>query len=128
MSKSKKPKAEEASRPAQVPSVLQNAVLARLQDEEGQMTLPVLFECLIPQYDGGKLVRPGGKLSVSVEGAYWRVQLDLPYERLTCRLMCASLSSLLGDLNSYLGTGKAVFSPMYEKSKKPLPRLDAIVQ
>ena len=128
MSKPKKTKAEEPAHAAKVPGVLQSAVLARLQDEEGQMVLPVLFECLTPQYDAGKLIRPAGKLSISVEGAYWRVQLDLPYERLTCRLFCASLSSCLSDLNGYLGSGKAVFGPMYEKSKKPLPRLDAQLQ
>lgn len=128
MSKDKKKPAVNSDQAAKVPDVLKNAVLARLQDEEGQMTLPVLFECLIPQYEAGKLVRPAGKLSMTVEGTYWRVQLDLPYERLTCRMFGASLASALSDMNAYLGSGKAVFGPMYEKSKKPLPRLDAQIQ
>jgi len=128
MSKSKKKKAEEPSALAKVPDILKNAAVARLQDEEGQMTLPVLFECLVPQYDGSTLLRPAGKLSISVEGVYWRLQLDMPYERLTCRMYGASLASALGDLNAYLGTGKAVFGPMFEKNKKPLPRLDAPIE
>lgn len=123
MSKPKKPKEEKKSQ-AIVPDVLKNAVLARLQDEEGQMTLPVLYECLIPQHEGSALTRPGGKLSISVEGVYWRVQLDLPYERLTCRMFGASLATVLSDLNAYLGTGKAVFAPMFDRNKKRLPRLD----
>lgn len=125
---SKKKKEAVPAAQAIVPDVLKNAVLARLHDEEGQMVLPVLFECLIPQYDGNALTRPGGKLSVSVEGAYWRLQLDMPYERLTVRMFSASLSSALSDLNAYLGSGKAVFAPMFERNKKPLPRLDKPVE
>lgn len=99
-----------------------------MQDEEGQMSLPVLFECLLPQYDGSALTRPGGKISIAVEGVYWRVQLDLPYERLTCRMFGASLATVMADMNAYLGTGKAVFAPMFDRQKKKLPRLDEVVE
>jgi len=125
---SKKKKDEPKPNGAIVPDALKNAVLARLQDEEGQLCLPVLFTCLVPQYDAGKLIRPGGKLSITVEGVYWRVQVDFPYERQTCRMYCASLSSVLSDLNAYLGSNKAIFSPMFERNKKPLPRLDAPIE
>lgn len=92
------------------------------------MTLPVLFACLIPQYEGSALIRPAGKLTLTVEGVYWRVQVDFPYERLTVRMFGASLSTALSDMNAYLGTGKAVFAPMYDRQKKKLPRLDDPVQ
>jgi len=128
MSKSKKPAVAKDTPVAKVPGILQNAVMARLQDEAGQMTLPVLFECLVPQYDGATLVRPAGKLTITVEGAYWRIQLDLPFERLTCRMFVASLPGALADLNAYLGSGNAVFGPMFERNKKALPRLDAPLQ
>jgi hypothetical protein len=123
-----KPKEKKDAQKAIVPDVLKAAALARLHDEEGQMILPVLWECLVPQFEGATVTRPAGKLSITVEGAYWRVQLDLPYERLTCRMFVASLSTALGDLNAYLGSGKAVFAPMFERNKKPLPRLDAPVE
>ena len=123
MSKSKKPSPKKDDPKAVIPDVLKNAVLARLTDEEGSMTLPVLYECLVPQYEGPILTRPGGKLSITVEGVYWRIQLDLPYERLTARIYCASLASVLSDLNAYLG-GKPIFAPMYDRAKKKLPRLD----
>jgi hypothetical protein len=126
MSKKKPPDPKKPG--AIVPDVLRNAVLARLADEEGQMTLPVLFSCLVPQYDGMTLLRPAGKLSITVEGCYWRLQLDMPYERLTCRMFGASLSTALSDMNAYLGTGTAVMAPMFERSKKPLPRLDAPIE
>lgn len=126
MSKKKKDEPKKAG--AVVPDVLKNAVLARLADEEGQMVLPVLFECLVPQYDGGTLTRPGGKLSMTVEGVYWRIQLDLPYERLTCRMFGTSLASALADLNAYLGTGKAVFAPMFDRNKKKLPTLADVIE
>lgn len=128
MSKPKKKKDAADGPVAKVPDILKDAAVARLQDEEGQMTLPVLFECLVPQYEAGKLLRPAGKLSITVEGVYWRVQLDLPYERLTCRMYGASLASVLSDFNGHLGSGKAVFGPMFEKNKKPLPRLDAAIE
>jgi hypothetical protein len=128
LSKSKKKTEEKNGGAAVVPDVLKQAAMARLQDEEGQMRLPVLFACLVPQYDGTKLLRPAGKISISVEGVYWRVQLDLPYERLTCRMFGPSLATVLEDINAYLGGGKAVFGPMFEKNKKPLPRLDAVVE
>jgi hypothetical protein len=127
MSKKRKEKEKEVQK-AIVPDVLKDAAMARLHDEEGQLTIPVLWECLVPQFEGSTVTRPAGKLSITVEGAYWRVQLDLPYERLTCRMFVASLATALGDMNAYLGSGKAVFSPMYERNKKPLPRLDAPVE
>jgi len=128
MSKDKKKPKTESTAAAKVPDILRDAAVARLHDEEAQMALPVLFECLMPQYEGTKLLRPAGKLSITPEGVYWRVQLDLPYERLTCRMYGPSLASCLSDLNAYLGSGKAVFGPMFEKNKKPLPRLDAPIE
>lgn len=92
------------------------------------MTLPVLYECLAPQYDGPALTRPAGKVTITVEGVYWRVQIDLPYERLTCRLFGASLATALSDLNCYLGSGKAIFAPMFDRVKKKLPRLDEPIE
>jgi len=128
MSKDKKKEKPKTTATAKVPAILQTVAVARMVDEETAMALPTLYECLLPQYEGSTLLRPAGKLSLSVEGVYWRVQLDLPYERLTCRMYCQSLASALSDLNRYLASGQAVFSPMYEKSKKPLPRLDAVVE
>ena len=123
MSKSKpKPK------PVPIPSILRDAALARLDDEVGRMTLPVLYECLVPTYEATKLLRPAGKLSITVEGAHWRVTLDLPYESLTCRLACSSLAEALSEMNAYLASGKAVFSPGWSKSKRALPTLDATVE
>lgn len=128
MSKPKKKPDAKNGATAVVPTILQNLALARLSDEEGQMTLPVLYECLVPQYDGAALLRPAGKLSITVEGVYWRVQLDLPYERLTCRMYGVSLASALSDMNKLLGSGTAVFGPMFDRNKKKLPRLDDAIE
>ncbi len=125
---SKKKKEPENKPVAIVPDVLKNAVLARMTDEEAQIALPVLYGCMVPQYDGQTLTRPAAKLSITVEGVYWRVQLDLPYERLTVRMFAASLCTLLQDLNSHLPTKECVFAPMFERNKKPLPRLDKPIE
>ena len=127
MSKAKK-KPDVAAPVAIVPDVLKNAVLARMADEEAQMALPVLYGCLVPQYDGSTLIRPAGKLSITVEGVYWRVQLDMPYERLTVRMFAGSLVTLLQDLNKHLPSKECVFAPMFERNKKPLPRLDKPIE
>jgi hypothetical protein len=121
-------KSKAKTKPVPIPSVLKDAALARLDDEVGRMTLPVLYECVVPTYDGTKLTRPAGKITITVEGAHWRVQLDLPYECLTCRLASSSLAECLSDLNAYLASGKAIFSPGWSRSKKALPTLDAAVE
>jgi hypothetical protein len=125
MSKDKK---KPSSAKVVIPSVLRDAAMARLDDEEGRMTLPVLYECIAPTYEGPTLLRPPGKITIAVEGAHWIVKVDFPFEGQSTRLACPSLASCLSELNSYLGSGKAVFTPIWNKSKKPLPKLDDCIQ
>lgn len=123
MSKSKKPKSVPF-----IPDVLKDAILARIDDDEGKMALPVLYECLIPRYEGIELKRQAGKLTIQVEGAHWRITLDCPGERITTRIACPSLVTCLQELNEKLGNGGVVWSPGYERNKKALPTVDALIQ
>jgi len=92
------------------------------------LALPVLYECLIPVYEAGELKRQGGKLTIQVEGAHWRLTLDCPGEKITCRIACDSLAACLGQLNERLGNRLVTWAPSYERNKKALPTVDALIQ
>lgn len=128
MSKSKKSQKETPKPVAVVPDVLKNATQARLRDERLEAAFPTLHACLMPQYEGPTLLRPPGKITFAVEGVYWRITLDLPYERLTCRILVETLTEGLQSLETYLASGRAVFTPAYDRNKKKLPTLDAAIE
>lgn len=123
MSAKKKPKVQPF-----VPEILRDAILARIDDQEGAMALPVLYGCLVPVYEGNDLKRQPGKLTIVVEGAHWRITLDCPGEKITTRIACPSLVTCLQELNEKLSSGHVVWSPAYERNKKALPTVDSIIQ
>jgi hypothetical protein len=127
MSKSKKPKKDEGTG-VQVPDVLKDAILARIDDAGARMKYPLLTSILMPAYEEGALVYQAGKLTVQVEGAHWRVKLESPTARLQLVMASGSLLDILEELESYLGSGRAQWMPGWEKNRKPLPKVDAQVK
>jgi len=123
MSKPKKPKPVPF-----VPDILRDAILARIDDQEGMMKLPVLYGVLVPVYEGLELKRQPGKLTIQVEGAHWRLTLDCPGEKITCRIATDSLVTCLEVLNERLANRLVTWAPGYERNKKALPTVDAIIQ
>lgn len=121
MSKSKKPLVH-------VSKFLKDAVNARLDDAAATMSLPVLMECLLPVYDGNRLIRAPGKLSISPEGAHWRLKLDCPTEVLSMSFAHDSLLGIIEALEAHLGAGHAVWSPGWKKNKSRLPTIDDVIQ
>ena len=126
MSKSKKPKTDAPK--VHVPAFLKDAALARLDDQKALAELPTLCECLLPVYEGTTLIRQAGRISISVEGAHWKVSLDCPSERLATTFAAESLADCLASLEAALKAGHVVWRPGYNKSKKPLPTIDELIQ
>ena len=106
---------------------LRDAVNARLSDPVGFERFPTLMECLMPVFEGGKLVRSPGRLTIFAEGAHWRVKLDCPTEILSTTMATASLVEVLEALEQYLASGAAVWSPGWKKNKTALPTIDDVI-
>jgi len=121
MSKAKKPAVH-------VAKTLRDAVAAKLDDPAGSSALPVLSDCLLPVYDGLLWKRQGGKLSISVEGAHWKVNLQCPTEGLQTTFVCETLVGLLDALETFLASGQAVWTPGWKKSRGRLPTVDDVIQ
>lgn len=121
MAKPKKP-------PVMVSKFLRDAVNARLDDPASGLKVPTLLECLLPVYEGNKLVRAAGKLSIAPEGAHWRVKLDCPTEIISTSMAVASLVDIFDELEAYLASGKAVWSPGWKKNGRQLPTVDDLLQ
>jgi hypothetical protein len=121
MSKAKKPSVH-------VAKVLRDAVSAKLDDPSGSSAFPVLSECLLPVYDGLLWKRQAGKLSISVEGAHWRVNLQCPTEGLQMTFVCETLVGVLEALEAFLASGRAVWTPGWNKHRGRLPTVDDIIQ
>lgn len=111
-----------------VSKFLKDAVLARLDDPAAAMKWATLMECLMPVYEANKLIRQAGKLTISPEGAHWRVKLDCPTEVLTLSLPCESLVDCFDVLDAHLASGSAKWSPGWKKSKQHLPTVDDVIQ
>jgi hypothetical protein len=120
MSKQKK-------QPVMVTSFLRDAAGARLDDVQAAVKYPRLSECMMPIFDGSKLARSAGKLTITVEGAHWRVRLDCPTEVLVCSLAAASLVDVLAVFEEYLDSGQVVWSPGWKRNKEPLPTIDDVI-
>jgi hypothetical protein len=121
MSKSKKPS-------VYVSKFLRDAALARLDDAAALMKYPILMDCLMPVYEKNTLTRQAGKLTISPEGAHWRVKLDCPTECLSLVFVAESLVELLEGLEAKLASGTAVWSPGWKKNKAKLPTIDEAIQ
>lgn len=106
---------------------LKDAINARLDDALARETCPTLLECLLPVYEGSKLVRAPGKLSITPEGAHWKVTLQCPTERVQCVYITNQLPSLMAMLEEWLRMTGGLWSPMWERNKK-LPTVDDAIQ
>lgn len=113
---------------ATVSSFLRDAANARLDDAAATMKYPTLMECLLPVYEGSTLVRQAGKLSISPEGAHWRIKLDCPTEILSLTMASGSLVEILDALEAHLNSGQAIWSPGWKKNKGKLPTIDDLIQ
>jgi len=120
MAKSKKPLVMTAK-------FLRDAVGARLDDAGGLEMYPILMECLMPCFEAGKLIRSPGRITLTAEGAHWRVKLDCPTEILSTTMAAGTLVDILGALELYLSSGAAVWSPGWKKSKNALPTVDDVI-
>jgi hypothetical protein len=117
-----------AKKPAvMVSKFLRDAVNARLDDPAAGIKLPTLLECLLPVYEGNKLVRAQGKLTIVPEGAHWRVKLDCPTEIISTSMAVDSLVDMFEQFEAHLASGKAVWSPGWKKSGRQLPTVDDLI-
>lgn len=121
MGKAKKPS-------VYVSKFLRDAALARLDDSAALMKYPILMDCLMPVYEKSILTRQGGKLTITPEGAHWRVKLDCPTEALALVFVHESLVDVLDALEAKLASGTAVWSPGWKKNKAKLPTIDEQIQ
>ena len=111
-----------------VTEFLRDALSAQLDDQSGKETYPSLHSCLLPIFEEGKLVRPGARLTITVEGPIYRLKLDCPYEVIQCSLAVVSLIDALAVLETALASGMVNWTPGYKATKNRKTLLDKPIQ
>jgi hypothetical protein len=98
-----------------------------LEDPEALALYPNVCDVLLPKWKAGAQTRQRGKVTIVPLGAAYRVTVDCPTEVLETSVMLATLIDVLGQLEAFLASGKAVWTPGYQKHRKALPTVDAVV-
>ncbi|MFZ1006817.1 MAG: hypothetical protein WAN65_08275 [Candidatus Sulfotelmatobacter sp.] len=112
----------------QVAPILQDRIKVQLSDEMGKDKYPNLYAHIDPIYDGLTIRRQAGRLSIMVDGSYYRVTLSCPTEKIQTIFILESLVDLLENVEKSLAEGKQVYSPVFDRSKKSKPTLDDLIQ
>lgn len=103
-------------------------IKVRLADEQGALRFPNLYAHIDPIYDGLSIRRQPGRLTISVDGSYYRVTLACPTEKIQTIFVLDSLAEMFENVEKSLAEGKQVYSPMFDRSKKSKPTLDDLLQ
>jgi hypothetical protein len=120
--------ADEKKRPEPEPaSFLRNLSILLPTDDDGAKKYPTLSELLLPKYKGAVCTRQGGTLRVKVEGTYYRVSLDCPTERVQCSLLIETLIDLNAQVERFLRSGEAQWSPSWDVQKRSRPVIEDVL-
>jgi hypothetical protein len=117
----KKPKPQPAKTLAKVAFV-------SLKDDAAKKQMPALLDVLLPIWQDNVMVRQPAILKITPDGGHWRCVIECPTEGLQAQFMCDSLSTLLGDLDALLSSGKTAWAMSWQRRKKSLPVIDDLIQ
>jgi len=92
-------------------------------DEKDLKRWPNLMACLTPRWEGNRLKRKEGRLTITPSGGCFLVTLGIPTEGLMCSLEVNSLADCLDALEKLLRSGKANWRADWE-SRKKVAKLD----
>ena len=98
-----------------------------LKDPDAAAQYPNVCDVLFPRWKDGKQTRQRGKVTIAPLGAAYRVTVDCPTEVLETSVMLPTLCDLFGQLEAFLASGKAIWVPGYQKNRKALPTVDAVI-
>lgn len=93
-----------------------------LHDDEAMKRFPFLTDVLKPKYKDGVMTRVAGVMTLTVEGAAWRVSIRCEEEGLQTVAVVSSLVDLFSCLETFLSSEKAVWTMTYNAKK----RLDSL--
>lgn len=100
------------------PSPLAGVTTQRPTDQEGETRWPNVIACLYPIWRDGKCVRREGTLKIRLVGCYYAVTLSCPTEGVETDLVVDTLVDLFDALEGLLRSGKAVWRPDWQSTKK----------
>lgn len=101
--------------------VLKNLRTLTPADEASLEQYPTLIDLLSPRFKDGKCTRQGSRLSLKVEGAFFRLTIDCPTEGLMCTFVVGSLFNVLADFERHVRGPEACWTPNYDSQKKARP-------
>jgi len=110
-----------------VPEFLRDAAAARLDDPDTRDKWPHLYDVLVPRFEGVTQTYSGARLSISVEGASWRVSLDIKTALLAASFHSVSLTTVFDTLEEALKEEQLFWGPSWEKRKKKLKTVDDVI-
>lgn len=93
------------------------------QDDDLKMKYPTIWELLMPTYTGTRCTRETGRLSIKVDGSYYRVTVEAPTERVQTSILLSGLMTLFDDLEKALRDPATSWTPCWEVVKKNKPRV-----
>jgi len=99
-----------------------------LEDPDGALRYPNLFDVLRPLWKNGVQTRQRGRLVVAPLGSMYRVTVDCPTEVLECTIMLTSLVSMMEKIEAALASGEIVWLPGFKKNRKALPTVDDLIK
>jgi hypothetical protein len=109
------------AKPSENGSPVKTLIASRLQapnDQAGVAKWPVLTELLFPVWKDGKCVRQSGDMKIRLVGGYYLLTLHCPTEQLETTLTAETLVDALDALETLLASGKAVWMPDWNATKK----------
>lgn len=107
--------------------ILRSLSIAQPTDPGGQEHFPVLCKLLYPIYRGTTCTRQAGRLTVAVQGTYYRVTLECPTERLMTSFNAATVDALFDQIERHVTSGKCEWEPNWDSKKKSRPVIEDVL-
>lgn len=110
-----------------VPTFLRDAASARLDDPDSKARWPHVYDVLVPRWEGITQTYSGGRLTIQVDGASWRLSVDIATALISTSLHVITLTEALDKLELALSEDQLFWGPSWSKRKKKLPTLDDVI-
>lgn len=101
--------------------VLKNLRTLTPADNDTVEGYPTLLDLLSPRFRDGRCTRQGSRLSLKVEGAFFRMSIDCPTEGVMCSMVVGSLYNILNDFERHVAGADACWVPNFDAQKKARP-------
>jgi len=98
-------------------------------DEKSELTMPMLWHYLMPQYEGRQMLRQPGYIRTGIDGQLFKTSICLPTEKCQFILRTTTLVGIMEELELQLQLKKLIQEPLIDfRKKKALPTIDDLLK